>query len=195
VRLDPVTDDPRDEHAVVFKRAEKAFGWVPNTVRVMANGQAAMLYLDAHERNAGGSLTAAERELLAIVTAAHNECSYCLTAHSVAARGLGVTEPEVQAAQSHRSPDPRREAMLGFAASLLESRGHVSDELLQAMADNGFAGNALVDIVSVVVENCLGNFINNLAQTEIDGAILRAAERVGPEAVTAGGVPRNRGGR
>jgi uncharacterized peroxidase-related enzyme len=180
MRIEPVPKSST-EAAETFATAKAMLGWLPNTVRVMARGaSAAELYLRARELNARSGLAPAERELIACLTAAHNRCEYCLTAHSIAARLLEVDVDEVLLAREGRSSAPRGAAILGFAAALLASKGRVGDEDLARARGAGLTDAELIDIVAVVAENMLGNFVNNLARTELDGPLVRAAARLLP---------------
>lgn len=180
MRIEPVPKSST-EAAEAFATAKAMLGWLPNTVRVMARGaSAAELYLRARELNDRSGLTPTERELIACLTAAHNRCEYCLTAHSVAARLLEVDVDEVLIAREGRSSDPRGAAVLGFAAALLASNGRVGDQDLTRARGAGLTDAELIDIVAIVAENMLGNFVNNLAQTELDGLLVRAVARLLP---------------
>lgn len=83
-RVAMVEDRDADEHArTAFQAARARYGWLPNTVRVMVHSRsAAEIYLAAGELNKRTRLSAAEREAIAVATAAHNRCDNCLIAHS-----------------------------------------------------------------------------------------------------------------
>jgi hypothetical protein len=81
-RIEPVQDDVAGvREAAIFERARRRYGWVPNTIRVMARSHtAAELYLNADELNRGGALSGVERELIAVATAAHTGVTTALRA-------------------------------------------------------------------------------------------------------------------
>jgi uncharacterized peroxidase-related enzyme len=162
----------------VFARARRRYGWLPNTVRVMARGSvAAELYLTAGDLNAAGTLTAVERELLAVLVATHNGCAYCRIAHGLAARALHVDPAGILAAGRATSIDPRTAAILGLAAKVLAHAGRLSDEEVTRARTEGLDDTTMLDIVSVIAENMLGNTINNLANTILDPVLQPAAEQ------------------
>ncbi len=159
-----------------FDAARKRYGWLPNTVRVMVrSGSAAEVYLAAGKLNAGTSLTNVEREAVAIATAAHNRCDYCLLAHSAALAAAGSTPAEVQSMQDGTCSDPRVSAILVFARAILDHRGGVGDADLDAAHAAGLDHGTLLDIAAVVAENTLGNYVNNIARTPLDPVLRRAA--------------------
>ena len=173
MRIEPVeSDDPG--HAELFERARRTYRFLPNTIRVMARGsRVAELYLDAGRLNRKGALSALERELVAITTAAFHGCEYCLTAHTLAAQGFGASTADAAAAQEGHGGDPRSAALLELALAVLEMRGRVTDAQLSGARAAGLDDTELLDVVAVVVENTLGNLVNNLARTEIDERMLR----------------------
>jgi uncharacterized peroxidase-related enzyme len=168
-----------DRDVAIFERARRRFGWIPNTLRVMVRSSStAELYLDAGELNDHTALSPLERELLAVATASYNQCEYCLTAHSLALVGLGASASEVSAARAGRSDEPRAQALLNFATALLRSRGAVADEDYEAAISAGLEPETLLDVVAIVIENTLGNYVNNLAGTPVDQGLERAASRL-----------------
>jgi uncharacterized peroxidase-related enzyme len=172
--------DANDAARAVFQRARQRYGWLPNTVRVMAHGSAAAdLYLTAGELNSAGTLSAVERELLAVLVATHNGCTYCRTAHGLAAQALRVDATAVLSAARASSTDPRIATVLGFAAKALALAGRLTDDDVASARRDGLDDTTMLDIVSVIAENVLGNTVNNLAQTTVDPLLEQAARRFG----------------
>jgi len=163
-----------------LQRARRRYGWTPNTIRVMARSHsAAHIYLDADQRNQKTTLSDLERELVAVATAQHNRCEYCLTAHSVNLILLGAQREDVQGARAGTSDSPRSRAILRFTEAILRDSGAVADDEISAAVAAGVDETTLVDVVAVVAENILGNFVNTLADSPIDRTIERAAVRFG----------------
>ncbi|WP_158070279.1 MULTISPECIES: carboxymuconolactone decarboxylase family protein [unclassified Mycobacterium] len=147
-----------------FDTARRRYGWLPNTIRVMARGtNAADLYLAAGEFNARGAVLPLARERIAIHVAETNGCEYCRTAHTLAARAL---------ARPGHADNQSVDAQVEFATRMLRSRGRLSDEDLDHARAAGIDAQTMIDIAAVIAENMLGNLINNLARTELD-AMLR----------------------
>jgi len=191
VRIKPVTDSHAGPAALAaFDRARRRYGWVPNTVRVMARGSAAAeLYLTAGEVNSGGTLSAVERELVAVLVAARNGCTYCRTAHALAAAALGVGPDGIAGAGTATSTDERTAVVLTFAATVLAQAGRLSDADVARARDEGLDDAAMLDIVAVIAENVLGNLVNNLAATTLDPMLQRAARGL-PDAGSEAGEAR-----
>ena len=65
---------------------------------------------------------------------------------------------------------------MAFAVKVVKSRGKIGDADLQAVRAAGFTDAQIVEIIAVVAENVFTNFVNIVAQTEIDFPVVRASE-------------------
>jgi alkylhydroperoxidase family enzyme len=72
------------------------------------------------------------------------------------------------AGRTGNSEDHRTDAALKFSEAVLESRGKVTREQLAAVREAGFGDGEIVEIVASVVLGCFTNFLNNVADTELD---------------------------
>ncbi len=54
------------------------------------------------------------------------------------------------------------------AASVALERGHVSDDAVRAVKDAGYSDAEVMEIVVHVALNTLTNYVNEVAQTEVD---------------------------
>ncbi|MCA1605640.1 MAG: carboxymuconolactone decarboxylase family protein [Acidobacteria bacterium] len=155
---------------------KQKFGRVPNITRLMANSPAALEgYLSFIGALAGGSLDPQLRERIAIAVASANGCDYCLSAHTAAAKMLGVSQEDMLAAQQAESSGENDAVALKFATKVVRERGWVNDEDLNALRQAGFGDGEVVEIIAVTVLNIFTNYFNHIAQTEIDFPLVRTA--------------------
>ncbi|WP_370468085.1 carboxymuconolactone decarboxylase family protein, partial [Pseudomonas sp. EA_65y_Pfl1_P113] len=63
-----------------------------------------------------------------------------------------------------------------FARKVLDARGRVSDADLAAVRLAGFSDAQVIEIVASVALNVLTNYINNVAETDIDFPVVLAAQ-------------------
>lgn len=145
-------------------------GVIPNMMKMIGNSPAALEgYLSLNGALAKGVLDLQTRERLALATAEYNGCDYCLAAHSYLATNLAkLSDAEIGAARVARSANAKAEAALQFAHRVAAARGHVDSDDLAAVRAAGFDDAALVEIVLNVALNVLTNYINNVAQTDLD---------------------------
>lgn len=160
---------------------QKALGVTPNLMRTMANQPAVLdAYLKLGEALSGGGFDAKTREAIALATAGANSCGYCASAHVAISKGLKVEQSEIDARLAGRSADPKLAAALAFARSVVAKRGEVSGEDLAAVRAAGHDDGAIVEIVANVAANIFTNYLNHVAQTEIDfPAVDPSPHRVG----------------
>jgi len=155
---------------------EKQLGVVPNLMKLVGHSPAALEgYLSLSGALAKGKLSAQLRERIALTIAEFNGCDYCQSAHSyLAANVAKLSASEIDAARDARSDDARTAAALHFARRVAESRGRVSDADLAALRAADFDEAAVLEIVLNVALNVLTNYVNNVAQTDVDFPLVTA---------------------
>lgn len=153
-----------------LKAVEKQLGLVPNMFRVVANSPAALTgYLQLSAASAQGGLDAATRERIALAVAELNGCGYCLAAHSFLGRKLAkLDDAEIAANRNGASNDPKADAAVRFAAAVVRQRGRVSNDQIHAVLSAGYSDAQVLDILLAVALNTFTNYVNEVAQTEVD---------------------------
>ncbi len=155
---------------------QKSLGATPNLYRVVAQSPVALEgVLGLTGALARGRLGPRLREQIALTVAEANACDYCLSAHTALGRGLKLSDAELALARQGRASDPRDEAALRFAARVIERRGRVDDADLAEVRRAGFDDGQIVEIVANTVLNVFTNYLNQVAETEIDFPIVRAS--------------------
>lgn len=148
----------------------KQLGVVPNLMKLVGQSPAALEgYLALNAALAKGALSAPLRERIALAIAEYNGCDYCLSAHSYLAANLAkISAAEIDAAREAHSSDAKTAAALKFAHRVAAERGRVADGDLAALRAAGFGEADIIEIVLNVALNVLTNYINNVAQTDVD---------------------------
>lgn len=154
-------------------------GVVPNLFRLFGHSAPALDGYVSLNTAVTKTLDAKTRERLAIAVAQANGCDYCLSAHTYLGQNIAkLDEAEISLNRQGRSNDARADAALAFALSVVHNRGRVSDEELAAVRKVGFSEAQVVEIVTTVALNILTNYLNNVADTDIDFPVVRSAEAV-----------------
>ncbi|MCI0598858.1 MAG: carboxymuconolactone decarboxylase family protein, partial [Beijerinckiaceae bacterium] len=107
-------------------------------------------------------------EKIAVAVADRDACSYCLAAHTVLGKKAGASSEEMAEAQEGRSSDPKTAAALGFALKLVEHRGQVTSEDVNAVRAAGFNDGQIVEIIAHVALNLFTNYINISLDVPVD---------------------------
>jgi uncharacterized peroxidase-related enzyme len=148
----------------------KKLGVVPNLMRLLSQSPAALAgYLALSGALEKGALDARLRESLALAVAEFNGCDYCLAAHSYIGKNLvKLSDDQIAQARDGRATDTRNAAALRFAQRVAADRGRVQDADLAALHTAGFSDAETLEIVLHVSLNVLTNYVNNVAQTDLD---------------------------
>jgi len=160
----------------MLEAVKQQLGSVPNLFRLVAISPAALEgYRGLAAALDKGSLPAPTRERIALAVAEINGCNYCLSAHSSLARSHAkLDDSEINANREGHSNDRKADAAVRFAAAVARERGHVSDADIHAVKAAGYDDGQLVEIVEHVALNVLTNYINLVAQTDIDFPVVRS---------------------
>jgi uncharacterized peroxidase-related enzyme len=162
----------------LLEAVNKQLGVVPNLFRLVSLSPAALQGFLGLNSALTKTLDLKMRERIAIAVAQVNGCDYCLSAHTY----LGLNFAKIDRAEVARnrdggSSDPKAEAAVHFAARVAQTRGKVGDADIEAVKKAGYSDAQIVEIVAVVAENVLTNFVNNVAETDIDFPVVHAADR------------------
>jgi uncharacterized peroxidase-related enzyme len=171
--VDPTTTEAKARE--LLAGVQKSLGATPNLYRVVAQSPSALEgVLGLTGALARGRLRAPLREQIALAVAEANGCDYCLSAHTALGRVVRLSDPDLALARQGRASVPRDEAALRFALRVVERRGRVDDADLAEVRRAGFDDGEIVEIVANVVLNVFTNYLNQVAETEVDFPIVRA---------------------
>jgi uncharacterized peroxidase-related enzyme len=168
-RIHPVERDANSKTRELLQAVQKNMGMVPNMISTMAQSPAVVqAYLKFSQNLAGGSLPIALRQGIALAVSEANQCHYCLSAHSFLGSKAGLSESDVLDARHGTASDEKTRAALAFARTIVQDRGHVSDEELEDVRRAGYTDGEIAEIVANVALTTFTNYFNQVAGTEID---------------------------
>ena len=164
----PVPDErelPSDLQGL-FAKARERLGFVPNVFRVYSYRPQRLSAWFAHYRQLHQPtehLSAADRELIAVVTSAANGCLYCLIAHGAALReelGDPVLGERISYDWRRAALDPRRVAICAYAEKLTLRPREISRADLQSLLDAGLTLEEAWDVAEITA---MYNLTNRMA--------------------------------
>jgi len=160
----------------MLEAVKKQLGVAPNLFRMVGTSPAALEgYLGMFGALGKGALPAPTRERIALAVAEINACNYCLSAHTYLGKNLaGLDDAEMTANRNGGSNDPKADAAVRFAAKVARERGHVSEQDFRAVKAAGYDDAQIIEIVQHVALNTWTNYINVVAETEIDFPVVAA---------------------
>ncbi len=149
-------------------------GMVPNLFATLAHAPTVLKgYLGLADTLAGGRLTSAQREIIALAVGQANACQYCLSAHTLLGRGAGLNADAIALARTGSAATQLDAALAGLARKLTERRGKLDSSDLEAYRRAGVDDGLLLEVVAAVALNTLTNYANHVAGTEVDFPVVK----------------------
>lgn len=169
-RVKPISpEEAKNEVKTIYQDFEKKLGKVPNIFLNMGNSVAALnAFLGLNAAVDQTSLAPLLKEQIALIVGQTNHCQYCLSAHTAIAKNLGVKEQDILKARHGESQDTKSQAILKFAKTVVESRGHVSNQDIATLKAAGVNDQELVEIIVVVILNMYTNYFNLITDPKVD---------------------------
>jgi uncharacterized peroxidase-related enzyme len=164
--------------ADLLEDVEDALGIVPNVVRTVAHSPAALkAFLGMNEALGGGVLPARLREKIALLVSELNGSRYCLAAHSLIGRTVGLSDAAITESRHGRSADEKEAAVLRLARQVVEKRGRIADAELTEATAAGLTEAELVELLAHIALTTFTNYLNRVADTDLDFPAVRALGR------------------
>jgi len=162
----PDEDDLPADLQGLFAKARERLGFVPNVFRVYAFRPQRLSAWFAHYRQLHqptDHLSAADREMIAVVVSAANGCLYCLVAHGAALRqelGDPVLGERVSYDWRRAGLDDRQAAICAYAEKLTLKPREVTRADLQTLLDVGLTLEEAWDVAEIAA---MYNLTNRMA--------------------------------
>ncbi|MBX9808714.1 MAG: carboxymuconolactone decarboxylase family protein [Sphingobacteriaceae bacterium] len=152
----------------VFDSLQKGLGFVPNLYAYFAKSETALAdYLTFQNRKS--TLKAKEREVINLVVSQVNGCRYCLSAHTVLGKMNGFTDEQIIDLRNGSAGfDSKIDVLVKLAKSITVNRGRADEALVESFFEAGYTEANLVDLVIVIGDKIISNYIHNLTGFEID---------------------------
>jgi uncharacterized peroxidase-related enzyme len=153
----------------IYDDVTAKMGKVVNIFQGMANSPAALkAYLSMSAALAEGELSPEDREVVYLAVSESNGCHYCVSAHSMLARRIGLSEDETLAARQFQSPNEQRAALLEFVRKVIATRGFVKDEDLEAVRQAGYSDGQIAESIGYIGLATFSNLFNHVHDTTVD---------------------------
>lgn len=147
----------------------ETLGTIPKMLRTMAHSPAVVEgYLNFKDALGGGMLSARLREQIALAVAEANDSQYCISAHTVSGKSIGLSEDDLAACRRFLSGNPKEKAALQFVLRMVMTRGEISDHDVEHVRRAGFSDEEIVEIIAHVGLNIFANYFNKAAGVAID---------------------------
>lgn len=164
----PTKESVSPANSAIFSQLEKQIGFVPNLYAVFAKSETALAdYLALQHRKS--TLSAKEREVINLVTSQINGCRYCQSAHTEIGKMNGFTVDQVlEIRTGWASFDSKLDALAKFTASVVNNKGRADEDLKDNFFNAGYSEANMIDLLIVVGDKIMSNYLHNLTGFEID---------------------------
>jgi len=161
----------------ILETTEKAYGFIPNLVAVLAESPAGVkgyrTLMDIFDES---SFTPTERQVVLLAVSRYNECHYCVAAHSVIADMQKVPQDVIDVIRNDLPiADYKLEALRIFTTKVVDQRGWVSKEDIQAFLDSSYTRQQLIEVIMGVSLKTYSNYLNHIAEIPVDDAFAMRA--------------------
>ncbi len=174
----PTRNEVSEANQAIFDKLNNALGFVPNLYAYYAKNETALAdYLALQNRKT--TLSNKEKEVINLVVSQYNGCRYCQSAHTVIGKMNGFTDDQVlEIRRGTASFDNKLDALAKFTRSAASNRGNASQESKNAFFEAGYSEANMIDVVIVIADKTVSNYIHNLTGFEIDFPVAPELETV-----------------
>lgn len=157
----------------ILEKSFQRLGFVPNLYAGLANAPAALeAYVAIADFFANTSLNPIEQQVVLLTTSVSNACEFCVAAHSMMAKMVGLPESEVMALRERRLPDnPQWAALALFTQTVVSERGWVANHpAFQQFLAAGYTSKQALEVILGITQKTLSNYANHLLKTPLNPA-------------------------
>jgi len=159
-----------DASQPLLDNSVKAFGSIPSLHGILAESpQLLEAYQMLHKLFQETSFNKEELTVVWQTINVEHECHYCVPAHAAIASMMKVDE-SLTAALRNREPlsDPKLQALHDMTLSILQNRGRVDEQQVQAFYAAGYGPRQLLEIILGLSQKVISNYVNHLGDTPLD---------------------------
>jgi uncharacterized peroxidase-related enzyme len=154
----------------LLEASQKEMGMIPNLHAVMAESPSVLeAYQTLHQLFLDSSFDDDEKTVVWQTINVENACHYCVPAHTGIAKMMKVSDDITDALRDEKPlPNDRLEALRTFTLAMMNKRGNVSEEDLQAFHDAGYSRQQVLEVILGLSQKTLSNYTNHIAETPVD---------------------------
>ena len=160
-----------------LEQLQKAFGVLPNLPAVIANSPKlinSLVALFGQVHSPG--LSEAENQIVLLTEAVTNSSTYAVAFHTALALQQGISSEETTAIRERRLPtDKRFAALSALAKTLIEKRGHLTEQELDSFIAAGFTKEQVLEVIAIVAASTITNYTGTIANPPLEDSFRQYA--------------------
>lgn len=156
-----------------MKAVSESMGFLPNLYGVFAESPSVIkAYTAITQLLNRSSFNIEEQQLMLLTISAANGCEYCVAAHTMVGKMVQLDDTIIEAIRTGVPiPDAKLARLNAFTKSVVENRGWVSAEEIDAFIDAGFTKAQVLEVVLAVSLKTLSNYVNHFSETPLDDVL------------------------
>jgi alkylhydroperoxidase family enzyme len=160
-----------------LEQLQQAFGVVPNIAAAIANSPKLINSLvGVFQQVHSSSLTEQEIQIVLLTDAVANASRYAVAFHTTLGLQQGVSPEEIGAVRERRAPADRRFAALStLAKTLIEKRGHLSEQELDSFMAAGFSKEQVLEVIAIVAASTITNYAGTITNPPLEDSFRQYA--------------------
>ncbi|MEL7464638.1 MAG: carboxymuconolactone decarboxylase family protein [Pseudomonadota bacterium] len=164
--IDTATGATKD----ILETAKSRYGFVPNLIGGLSEApQVADAYMHLGNMLGASSLKPEELHVVWFTLNTYHGCDYCMAAHTAIAKGQKIADDVIETARAGGDyADPKLQAFKVFTLEMVESRGWVKPEALEAFLAAGGTKANVLEIVMATAHKTISNYANHVIGTPVD---------------------------
>lgn len=149
-----------------------AFGSIPNMAGAMATSPVLIeslvgLFVRVH----GGSFAENQIQIVLLTDAVANSSRWAVAFHSALALQEGIAVADVDAIRAGHLPnDPKLAALSFLARTMIEKRGHLTQQDMDQFLDAGFDKAHLLEVIAIVAASTITNYTATITNPPLEKA-------------------------
>ncbi len=163
----------------LLEKSQQSFGMIPSLHGVMAESPVTLqAYQTLHELVLNSSFDNDEKTVVWQTINVENACHYCVPAHTGIAKMMAVSDDIIDALRNETAlPNDRLEALRTFTLAVMRKHGNVSNDDLEAFYAAGYGHQQVLEVITVLAQKTMSNYINHIAETPVDEPFQKFAWR------------------
>ncbi len=147
------------------------FGMIPNLHGVMAEAPGVFdSYNYLHNKALNTSFSKEELTVVWQTANVEHACHYCVPAHTGIAKSMKIDDDIIDALRDETPLPAKLEVLRATTKAIIIERGHPSESQVDEFFAAGFTKAQLLEIILILAQKVMSNYINHLADTPVDDA-------------------------
>ena len=163
-------DSAPEKSRPLLEASQQEMGMIPGLHAVMAESPNVLnAYQTLHQLALDSSFDNDEKTVVWQTINVEHACHYCVPAHTGIAKMMEVSDDITNALRDETPlPNDKLESLRNFTLAVVRDRGEVSKSELNAFYEAGYTHRQVLEVILVVSQKVMSNYINHIAKTPVD---------------------------